>query len=59
MQLFATSLYNKENITKQIIHIYTYYTQMMKLKSLTKTIQMTGMKKKAGDSGDDDDDDDV
>jgi len=32
---------------------------MMKLKSLTKTIQMTGMTKKAGDSGDDDDDDDV
>jgi len=32
---------------------------MMKLKSLTKTITMTVMTKKAGDSGDDDDDDDV
>ena len=31
---------------------------MMKLKSLTKTITMTVMIKRAGDSGDDDDDDD-
>ena len=31
---------------------------MMKLKSLTMTIKMTVMTKKAGDSGDDDDDDD-
>ena len=29
---------------------------MMKLKSLTKTITMTVMTKKVGDSGDDDDD---
>ena len=32
---------------------------MMKLKSLKKTITMTVMTKKAGDSGDDDGDDDV
>jgi len=40
-------LCNKENITKQIIHIYTYYTQMMKLKSSTKMITMTVMIRKA------------
>ena len=40
------SLCNKENIAKQSIHIYTYYTQMMKLKSSTKMITMTVMTKK-------------
>ena len=48
------------HIMEQRIHYetnYTHalYTQMMKLKSLTKMIKMTVMTKKAGNRGDDDD----
>jgi len=54
--IYVISRFTSHYVTKKTLRnkVYTYT-----LKSLTKTIKMTVMTKKVGDSGDDDDDDDV